>query len=360
MSKRVVISAGGTGGHLFPAQALASQLKEKIGSVDVLFMAKGLETNSRFKKGEYLFSDIPSGPISPKKLIFSLFSITYGIVKSFCLLRKFKPKVVIGFGSYHSFPVLVAAKLLGIDLILHEANSIPGKVNKLFSPYAAWTGIFFPDAAKYLSGKLRQTDIPLRTQFYTNNRVTREEAIRHYALEPDVCTVLVFGGSLGAKRLNELAFEALSMVQKKVQVLHFTGSKDTAQSLQDAYAKAHIKAHVAPFESSMHYAWAAADLAITRSGASTVAEAITYTVPTIFVPYPHSADGHQDKNAEYVATGIGGALTFQEKDLTSQMLCRTIEEIPLHKMKEALYNARENMQKIHFSDLVVDFIEAKT
>ncbi len=357
MSGSVVISAGGTGGHLFPAQALAAKLKDEMPGLDLIFMAKGLRTNSRFNKELFSFHDIPSGPIAPKKLFFSLFSITYGIIKSLHLLRKVKPKLVIGFGSYHSFPVLVAAKLLGIDLILHEANSIPGKVNKLFSPYAAWTGIFFPAAANYLTGKVQKTDIPLRAEFSKEKRVSRQEAIQHYGLQEDAFTVLIFGGSLGAKRLNALAQKALLKLSRRLQVLHFTGSNDSIDELKQGYAEANILAHVAPFEKNMHYAWAASDLAITRSGASTCAEAITYAVPTIFIPYPQSADGHQDKNAEYVVAELGGAISFKEKELTDALLAEAIEKIDLHKMKEALYTARENMQDLHFSDLVIDFLQ---
>jgi len=343
----VVITAGGTGGHLFPAQNTARELKEHIKGLEVVFMAKGLNTNSRFRREEFRYYDIPSGPITPKKLLFSTASILYGVIKSIKLLRKLKPAVVVGFGSYHSFPVLVAAKLLGIDIILHEANSIPGKVNKLFSPYAVWTGVFFPDAALHLKGKVVQTDIPLRKE-----RSTRKEALAHYGLPEDCFTILVFGGSLGASRLNELAHDAITRLQKRVQVLHFTGSSEERLTYESR-----VRAHVAPFEHNMHYAWAAADLAITRAGASTVAESIAFGVPSIFIPYPQSADGHQDKNAAFVVEQIGGAVAFQEKGLSCKMIADAIEKMDLIQMKKALTAAC--MQKIHFTDLVAHYVKGK-
>src|ERR1700733_7761631 len=136
MSKRVVIAAGGTGGHLFPAQALAAELSQ----CSIIFVAKGLSHNPRYHKG-YESYDIAASGIGLRACI----DIPKGIFQSMKILRSFKPDVVVGFGSFHTFPVLCAAALLGIPYILHEANRLPGKVNRLLAPFAALCAIYFPD-----------------------------------------------------------------------------------------------------------------------------------------------------------------------------------------------------------------------
>ncbi|MBS0634857.1 MAG: UDP-N-acetylglucosamine--N-acetylmuramyl-(pentapeptide) pyrophosphoryl-undecaprenol N-acetylglucosamine transferase [Verrucomicrobia bacterium] len=350
MRKRIVISAGGTGGHLFPAQNLAKELSD----AEIVFMAKGLATNSRFNKS-HNYTDISSGPIALK----SIYYICKGVIESTKALRAFKPDLVIGFGSYHSFPVLVAAKLLGIPIVLHEANSVPGKVNRLFSPFARVTGIFFPDSAKHLRGNIQRTDIPLKAEFQHENRPTKEDARRHYGLDEHVTTILVFGGSLGAKKLNELASASISKLSRPIQVIHFTGGPTEAIKAQ--YNDANISSFVAEFEPNMQYAWAASDVVLSRSGASTVAEAITFAVPALFVPYPFATDAHQDKNADYVTREIGGAVWHKEKDLEEEMLTQALDALLASqqhtKMKEALILAANTMQTKRFSDLVREVLE---
>ena len=367
MSKRVVIAAGGTGGHLFPAQSLACTLLGQMNKCDVLFVAKGLSSNARFNPELYSHKDVASGPINLKlkTLLLSPWSILKGIVQSVKVLRQFKADVVIGFGSYHSFPVLCAARLLNIPIVLHEANSVPGKVNRIFSPYAVWTGVFFPDSSKHLKGDIKKTDIPLRKQFSQALRPSRQEALSFYGLKEGVMTVLVFGGSLGAKKLNELAAAGiiLASAKTKLQVLHFTGSADATEKVKQCYENAGIVAIVREFEPQMQYAWAAADVCLSRSGASTIAEAVAFTVPSILIPYPFAADKHQDKNAEYVATTIGGAEWYHESKLEASLIAGAIERLvsqPQHaKMKEALHQASINLKASHFSDLVIEFLESK-
>lgn len=366
MSKRVVIAAGGTGGHLFPAQSLAADLTSRM-PYQIFFIAKGLATNARFNSALYPYKDIASGPINfkLKTLIFSPWSILKGIYQSVQALKTVKADVVIGFGSYHSFPVLCAARLLNIPIILHEANSVPGKVNRIFSPYAAWTGVFFPEASKHLKGNVQITDIPLRAQFTAANRPSRADSLKFYGLSVDAATVLVFGGSLGAKKLNDLACKSITMKspKTKLQVLHFTGGQESSEAVRQEYSKANVTAVVREFENQMQYAWAAADVAVARSGASTIAEAVAFGVPSIFIPYPYATDAHQDKNAEYIATSLGGGVWFHESTLDAATLAQTLERFLLppeqSKMKAALAKASQEMQGSHFSDLVISHLEKK-
>ena len=358
MSKRIVIAAGGTGGHLFPAQSLAEELKEQMPDCVIRFMGKGLSTNPRFDKKLYEYDDIASSPLS--KGVKAVFHILKGVWQARRALKRFHPDVVIGFGSYHTFPILVACRLLGIELLLHEANSIPGKVNRLFSSYAAMTGVFFPDTAKLLKGNVQETDIPLRDAFSEKRRPSKNEALQFYGLQENAHTVLVFGGSLGAKKLNEMACKSLCRIEKPLQVLHFTGSFEASQLVRAEYSKAKVPAVVRDFESEMQYAWAAADLCISRAGASTVAEAIAFGVPVVFIPYPFASDHHQDKNAEYLVKQIEAAVSFQEKGLDPEELAGAVEKLiaPVKQeaMKEKLKSLRSRMQTRRFSDIVVQHL----
>ena len=365
MSQRIVIAAGGTGGHLFPAQALCVELKAKLPELQLLFVAKGLADNPRFNSNLYDCVDISSSVIKSdfKTLLRAAWQISKGIWQSLRALRRFSPDLVVGFGSFHTFPVLTAAYLLGIPIVLHEANRIPGKVNRLFSKVAAWTGIYFPDTAKVLKGKSKKTDIPLRPQFHSGMRPDRHSGLAFYGLSVEAVTVLVFGGSLGAKKLNELAAKSLCLLKekKKLQVLHFTGSFSASQEVRNAYQKAKLSAVVRDFESEMQYAWAAADLCLSRSGACTIAEQMTYGVPALFIPYPFAADDHQEKNALYVAECIGGAECLKEKGLEPDHLAdaldRLLSQDSLGKMKHSLGAAQKAMQGNRFSDLLVEYLE---
>ncbi|MCE5293748.1 MAG: UDP-N-acetylglucosamine--N-acetylmuramyl-(pentapeptide) pyrophosphoryl-undecaprenol N-acetylglucosamine transferase [Chlamydiales bacterium] len=357
MSKRIVIAAGGTGGHLFPAQSLACEL----GDSEILFLAKGLKTNPRFNRDLYAYKDIASGPVSIKTLLFSSWNIFKGIVQSVVALKKFKPDAVIGFGSYHTFPVLCAAKILSIPIVLHEANSVPGKVNRIFSPYAVWTGVFFPEATQYLKGKVQPTDIPLRAEFHDNMKPNKKQAAAYYGLRDDATTVLVFGGSLGAKKLNELAAASICALDShNLQVLHFTGSVEATKQIQEVYRKASIVAVVREFENQMPFAWALADVCVSRSGASSIAEAVSFTVPTVYVPYPYATDAHQDKNAQYIVDVIKGGLWYHESEVTCDVLrgaiTRLLTDEYAQEMIRSLQNAKISMQSNRFSDLVTAYL----
>ena len=362
MSKHIVIAAGGTGGHLFPAQSLACELQAS-GDAKILFLAKGLTANPRFNRDLYAYKDIASGPINAnvKTLIFSSWNILKGTLQSILALKKFKADVVIGFGSYHSFPVLCAAKIMGIPIVLHEANSVPGKVNRIFSPYAAWTGVFFPDASKYLKGKVQPTDIPLRAEFYEHKKPNKKQAAAYYGLSDDATTILVFGGSLGAKKLNELAAASICQLHKtNLQVLHFTGAIEASKHIQHQYLQAGITAVVREFEQQMPYAWALADVCVSRSGASSIAEAVSFMVPTVYIPYPYATDAHQDKNAKYIVDVIKGGLWYPERDLTADVLMKAIDTLLAQEnaqaIKKGLKDAQMTMQSNRFSDLVTAYL----
>ena len=326
MSKKILISAGGTGGHIYPALSLASQLKHA--KQEVLFCGGNLEENRYFDKQAFSYRSVKCGSFlskSPWQLLRNGMSILKGILQSRQYIKTFNPDLVVGFGSFYTFPTLLAAQSLGIPIILHEANSIPGKVNRLLSPYAEATGVHFPETIKLLKGKSIEVGMPLREGFKKGVK-TKQEACAYFGLNEEIPTLLIFGGSQGAKSINQLGSEAiLKYFQGKIQVVHITGSEKIVGELKQRYQEKGIKACVKDFESKMNYAWQAADLMISRAGAGTIAEELEYEVPGILIPYPNSADAHQEKNADFMASTVGGAVKLLEKELTAQLLACKLE-----------------------------------
>jgi len=284
---RVLIAAGGSGGHLFPAQQLAELLPE----AEMHFAGHGLAKSPFFRKSLYAFTDIESAPLeNPFAFLRTLFS---GVAKSVRLLRSFSPNVVVGFGSYHTVPILCAALLLRKPIVLYEANASLGKVNRLFAPFAKAVASPFPG-------------VGVRVPFFPWIQKKEEISPEGYGLEGPVC--LVFGGSQGAAFLNEHFWRTAQLAG--VQVLHFTGKEEEVARVEQRYAQAGVKARVLAFETQMARAYAAADCAVCRAGAGSVSELVRYQVPALLIPYPH-AGGHQQKNAEWFAQVGGGSWLLQ-------------------------------------------------
>lgn len=329
MSKKILIATGGTGGHVYPAMALAQQLKTEIPDCEVLFVGGGLSQNRYFDRTAFSHRTVSCSAFgsSPKLLFSCLYNVAKGIWQSQRILREFKPDVAVGFGSYYAFPPLVAAKIMSIPLVLHEANSIPGKVNRVLSLWANVTGVHFPETVRRLKGKAIEVGMPLRLGF-RRNIISREIANDYFGLQPHLRTLLVFGGSQGARSINSAVREALSNAKHKVnmQVLHIAGDPAMAKELQQHYAHENISAVVKSFEDRMEMAWQAADLVICRSGAGALAEQLEFEVPGILIPFPRAADNHQEFNADFMVATVGGAVKILDKGLTAERLVLCLEE----------------------------------
>jgi len=212
MKKRVLISVGGTGGHVFPAVALAGELMEKDQDIELLFVGGKLTTNRFFQGQPYLWKEVACGSFlkkNPFSILKTLTNIVKGIWQSHRIIRKFRPDLVVGFGSYHTFPTLIAARISKKQVLLHEANSIPGKVNRLLSRHVDVIGINFPETASYLYGTTVEVGMPLRPELKKAS-TNKLEALKYYHLDADKMTVLVFGGSQGSRAINTLFSEAIS------------------------------------------------------------------------------------------------------------------------------------------------------
>lgn len=358
--KRVLIAAGGTGGHLFPAQALAKDLMQE--DCEVLFAANGLSSNRNFQKEMFPHREVQAS--SPyfrkgKSLLSTLVKIQKGIFGSLALLKEFKPDLVIGFGSFYSFPVLIAAIMKRIPIVLFESNSIPGKVNRLFARWAKLTAIQFSETAKHLSGKSVEVKMPIWELEKVD--ISQEEARRYFSLDPNRETFLAFGGSQGASSINEAFLNTALLMKaqdKDFQVIHFTGDEISALKMKKAYALAGIDSCVKAFETKMPLAWKAASIAVCRAGAATLSELIAFVVPSILIPFPNAADDHQRKNAEVFEKEIGCALHIADADLNENVLSSAIEEVvktsDAKREKIRSFKLKEN--SISLSDLVQDIL----
>jgi UDP-N-acetylglucosamine--N-acetylmuramyl-(pentapeptide) pyrophosphoryl-undecaprenol N-acetylglucosamine transferase len=329
---KVLIAAGGTAGHLFPAQQLAELLEKDC---DVIVAGHKLEKSPYFHKERFRFYEVVSAPFG-KRFLGALF---FGVWRSIHLLLQEKPDVVVGFGSYHTVPLLLASVLLRKKIVLYEANRSMGKVNRLFSPFAKQI------AGQFLKGK-NYTPVPF-FPWIQKEKPERRSALQAYGLDPNQRTLLVFGGSQGAQFLNE----TLPTVPLNLQVIHLAGSEAAAKQTAERYLKAGVRAVVKAFEAQMQLAYAAADLAVCRSGAGTVAELIHYGVPSVLIPYPH-AYGHQEFNAEYLSN-LGGAKMLLQSNAQPEEIAKQIAEIDADAMRVALRLAEaQNRSRIGLDEIV--------
>lgn len=369
MGKKILITVGGTGGHVYPSMALAKQLKQEMPSAQVLFVGGGLCENRYFERSSFPHQDIDYGSLSFKKPITSLKSlwkILKGILQSRRIIQEYQPDIVVGFGSHHTLPTLLAAKLCAVPIVLHEANRIPGRVNRIFSRYALLTGVHFPDTVHLLRGRAMEISIPLR-QGYQLGKMSPEQARVYFQLNPDRLTLLIFGGSQGAQAINHLIAEAIPKLspslRKRLQLLHFTGDAQVAQQLQDSYLKQGIRATVRAFESRMDIAWQAASMMISRAGAGTLAEQLEFEVPGILIPYPYAMDNHQEANADFMVDIVKGAVKYPEKKLDADQLAQTIEELlandadELKEMQQAMQYYKRNARARTLLSVVNELIE---
>lgn len=370
MHKRILITVGGTGGHVYPALALAQELKTSYpASLEIQFAGGNLVANRYFEHGAFPYSSIACGSFAkknPLSIFKALFSIGKGFFQSKKILKNFKPDLIIGFGSYYTLPALLAAKFCKAPFVLHEANSVPGKVNRLMSPYALVTGIHFPMAAEKLKGKTVKADVPLRASLRKGS-TTRAEAKSYFQLNPSSPkkTLLIFGGSQGAAVLNRIVAGTLgqSSLGDHYQVIHLTGSKDNIEFLSNLYQQKRIEACIKDFESRMDLAWQAADLVLSRAGAGTIAEEMEFEVPGILVPYPFATEQHQDHNALFMVTTVGGAEMCREKDLSPEKLEKLLSSFlendcsKLNEMGKNIQIYKNNTQKMDFTQLVINLLK---
>ncbi|MFM7330834.1 MAG: undecaprenyldiphospho-muramoylpentapeptide beta-N-acetylglucosaminyltransferase [Brachymonas sp.] len=335
--KTALIMAGGTGGHIFPGLAVAEALREQGWQVVWLGGPSSMESRLVPVRG-FRFEQIDFSGVRGKGLV-TLALLPLRILKAFWqsiqVVRRVKPHVVLGMGGYITFPAGMMAVLLGKPLILHEQNSIAGMANKVLAGVADRIFTTFPG----VFAKGQWIGNPLRKEFLLQSppevRFAKCEGVRK---------LLVIGGSLGAKALNETVPQALALIpeDQRPQVIHQGGEKQM-DFLRASYAAAGVHAELTPFIADTAQAFAEADLVICRAGASTVSEIAAVGAAAIFVPFPHAVDDHQTRNAKFLSEQ-DAAVLLPQKDMTPQKLANMLqksEQITLNSYREKAYSLRK-------------------
>ncbi|MCI0382728.1 MAG: UDP-N-acetylglucosamine--N-acetylmuramyl-(pentapeptide) pyrophosphoryl-undecaprenol N-acetylglucosamine transferase [Chlamydiae bacterium] len=352
--KKLLVAAGGTGGHLFPAQNLARKLKEDSkNQIEFLFVGNELNANPYFDRVSFSSVNVASATPFSKNIFRTtsgIFQILKGIKQSNDLLSQFKPDLIIGFGSFHTFPILFSALWKKHPFVLFEPNCLAGKVNRLFSKKALFTGVQFSQTKSSLFGEIIPVIFP-----FIEKRPNREEAFAYFGLKSDLFTLLVFGGSQGAAAINRKMGE-LSL-KHPVQVLHFTGSEKNSAEMKEIYGNKGISAKVKAFEPRMDLALSIADFAICRAGASTIAELIAFEVPSLVIPYPF-AYKHQQENGQLFQDIVGGGICMSQQQLLSTNFSPFIESQlgRLDKFKENIRSFKTNRSLQSFPFLILHFL----
>jgi UDP-N-acetylglucosamine--N-acetylmuramyl-(pentapeptide) pyrophosphoryl-undecaprenol N-acetylglucosamine transferase len=323
-----MIAAGGTGGHLYPGIAIAREILAQPGN-EAVFVGteQGIEARVLPKEGlpvRFITAGRLKG-MSIGSRMRTLFTLPAGVAQSVGLLRRELPDAVVGVGGYASGPVALAAWLLSIPVMIVEPNSYAGLANRVAGRFAAKIFVcfpgrdtqgFFPAEKKVLTGPLVRKDITAGN---------REQALAAFGLESGRFTLFVMGGSGGAHAINMAMKDAAPELQSvaNLQVLHQTGEKDV-EEVKAGYQAARVQAVVLPYITDMAGAYAAADLVVSRSGATTVAELAVCGKRAVLIPYPFAADNHQEHNARSLAERGGGEVIVQ-KDLTPAKLAAVIQ-----------------------------------
>lgn len=299
---KIIISGGGTGGHVFPAISIGNALKKINPDVDILFVgALGKMEMEKVPAAGFPIVGLPISGFQRKlslKNFAVIFKLGISLMKARKLIRKFKPDVVVGVGGYASGPVLRIAASKGIPTIIQEQNSYAGVTNKLLSRKAAKICVAYEHMSKFFpQEKIILTGNPVR-QDLENVGGKRPHAIDHFHLDPDKKTILVLGGSLGARTINRSLLERMGKLSTSgVQVIWQTGSKYYKKINDEISCKDIATIKVFDFISRMDLAYAAADIVISRAGACTISELCLVGKPAILVPSPNVAEDHQTKNA---------------------------------------------------------------
>jgi len=319
---KFLLSGGGTGGHLFPAIALAEEILLRKKGNEVLFVGaeRGIEREILPQKGyDCVFLNIkPLRGGGLLGLISGLLRLPIAIIRAMMIIRKFNPDAVIGSGGYACAPVIIAAYLMRKKRFLLEQNIIPGFTNRILGRFVDAVITAFKNSYKYFKAKrVEWLGNPVRRQLFDN--------FINDSIEDEYFTVLVFGGSQGAHFINEMAVEAFRIINEKkepINITHQTGRKDF-EEIKNRYGSAGISAYVTEFIDDMSTAYRTADLVICRSGATSIAEITVCKKPSILIPYPYAADDHQRLNALELVDA-GAAIMLEQKTLTPEILAEAI------------------------------------
>ncbi len=354
----VVIACGGTGGHLFPGLAVAEVLRARGHEVLVFISEKEIDSLAATSHAEFRFEKLPTvalpSPFSPAILRF-VRRFNHSLALCRAIYRKFQPQIVLGMGGFTSTAPVLAGRMRGAATFIHESNAFPGKANRHTARFVRAVLLGFKECAAFFPrARTEWTGTPIRSNL---RRVGRAEALVRLGLRPELRTLLVMGGSQGATGINQAMIKALPDLQgAALQVIHLTGSRDE-KLLEDNYRRENIPAFVAAFHHRMEEVYSAADFAIARSGAASLAELAAFALPSLLIPYPYAADDHQTRNAEIFAQAKA-ALLLKESELIDDLLGKRIQQLLSEPATlRTMSAAAAALAPKNAADLIVDTME---
>lgn len=355
------VTGGGTGGHIYPAVAVGFALQNESDTKKVFYV--GNPNNLEKKIAEDKVFDFLGVDIAgmPRTMSFDFikwgFKLFFATIKSVGYILKYKPNLVFGTGGYVSAPMLFAAVLTRTPIVIHECDAIPGKVSKLLAPFANAVSVAFESSKDGLkSDKIQVNGNPIREEFLS---IDRFNARKNWNLK-DKLTIMVMGGSQGAKKLNTVLVHSLKKLFKKydVQVIHQTGLKnydDTVRELKKVYPHYTENSQylVRPYFKKMYLPMIASDIAVSRAGSLSISEICVSGLASILVPYPYAAADHQRKNAKEMEE-LGAALYLEDSQCTAEAFFEKLEEliIDTQKMIELQNNAKKLVKYNATKDIV--------
>ena len=349
---RIIISGGGTGGHIFPAVSIANAIKEICPDTDILFVgAEGRMEMQRVPAAGYPIKGLPVAGFDRKNL-FKNIPVLIKLFKSQRMakqiINEFQPHAAVGVGGYASGPTLKVAGNMGIPTLLQEQNSYAGVTNKLLAKQAHKICVAYEGMERFFDkSKIILTGNPVR-QGLLNHTISREEAIRTFHLDPEKKTVLILGGSLGARTINQCVIENIAKIKESgVQFIWQTGKiyiNDAIAAIANAGDVTML--HVTDFISNMAAAYSAADLVISRAGAGSISEFCLLEKPVILVPSPNVAEDHQTKNA-LALVNKNAALYVKDVNAKEELIDKAIQAV---NQPDLLNNLSINISKLAFAD----------
>ncbi|AWD32659.1 UDP-N-acetylglucosamine--N-acetylmuramyl- (pentapeptide) pyrophosphoryl-undecaprenol N-acetylglucosamine transferase [Candidatus Kinetoplastibacterium sorsogonicusi] len=350
-NKKIIISAGGTGGHIMPGITIANLLMKSNWEVIWVGNSNNMEAFLVPKHGIKFYSINCIGLKRNKFQLIEFLKFIFTLLKSFFisfkLIKKFKPDIVLGFGGYVSFPCSFIAYLMGYKVILHEQNIIPGYANKVLAKFIKYKFSGFPNVFKdsYYIGN------PIRDDILLYN-----DPLKRYSNRTGPLKILVLGGSLGAQTLNILIPKALSLINFNIRpiVTHQSGLVHI-DSLKNIYSQYNVRATCIPFIEDIAYQMSENDLIICRSGGMTIAEICAIGVATLFVPFPYAADNHQLENAKFLEQN-NVAWLKEEKDLNPKNLSLWLKDLDRKKLQNMAINIQKYSKPMASKNLA-DFCE---
>ena len=367
MKHKFIVSGGGTGGHIFPAISIANALKNKFPDADILFVgAEGRMEMERVPSAGYPIEGLPVSGFDRKNLMRNvkvLFNLMKSIMKARSIIKRFRPDVVIGVGGYASAPTLRAASAYGIPTLIQEQNSYAGVTNKLLSKKASKICVAYDNMEKFFpASKIIKTGNPVR-QDLLRTPTKAKEAYQFFGFEPTKKTLLIVGGSLGARTINQSVTAQLKqLTEANIQVIWQTGKYYIENALQSAENFKSPSLLVTDFVSRMDYAYSVADLVISRAGASSISELCLLSKPTILVPSPNVAEDHQTQNA-LALVRKEAALMIKDNEAINLLIPEAIRLInndaELLKLSENIFKLAEKDSAERIANEVIKLIKNK-